>query len=287
MKPSTTVLITGANSGIGRATAQELAAQGATVLMACRNRERGVAALSAVKRATGNDRIELFLADLAVQGEVRALAAEVKERYDRLDVLINNAGVYLAEKATTPAGIEKTFAVNHLASFLLTNLLLGRLEATAVETGEARILTVASEMHRDAALDLDYHRDGSDHYGGKNAYAQSKLANVLFTYALARRLKSTGVTANAVHPGVVSTRIWNRNRDVWSLLARLTKPFMTRPATSAEALTYLATSPELQGVTGKYFKLKKETRSSERSYDRDLAEALWQMSAELTGLRDA
>ena len=286
MSPSQrTVLITGANAGIGRATALELARQGHTVVMACRSPARGEKAQAEIREKSGNSQVDLLLADLASQADVRRLADSFKARYDRLDVLVNNAGLFLTTKQITEDGIEQTFAVNHLAPFLLTNLLLDVLKASA----PARIVNVSSEGHQGARIDFDNLR-GEKSYNWLRAYNQSKLANVLFTYELARRLEGEpapaeagGVTTNAIHPGVVSTRIWNRSLRPITLFMRPFKPFMTRPKTSGEALARLATSPELEGVTGRYFKKKKEAASSSRSYDQALAEKLWQISEEMTG----
>ena len=272
-------LVTGANAGIGKATALELARRGHTVVMACRSRERGERAQAEIRAKSGNDRVDLLLADLARQADVRRLADAFKARYDRLDALIHNAGLFATRQEITEDGIEKTFAVNHLASFLLTHLLLDVLKASA----PARIVNVSSESHQGARIDFGNLR-GERSYNWLRAYGQSKLANVLFTYELARRLDGTDVTTNAIHPGVVSSKIWNRSLHPISLFMRLFKPFMTRPKTSADALARLAVSPELEGVTGRYFKKKKEAASSPRSHDRALAEQLWRVSEEMTGL---
>ena len=272
-------LITGANAGIGKATALELARRDYTVVMACRSRERGEKAQAEIRAKGENDQVDLLLADLASQADVRRLADDFKARYDRLDALVNNAGLFSQSRQLTGDGIEETFAVNHLASFLLTNLLLDVLKRSA----PARIVNVTSEAHQSARIDFDNLR-GEKSYNWLRAYGQSKLANVLFTYALAHRLDGTDVAANAIHPGVVSSRIWNRSLHPISLLIRLFKPFMTRPKTSAEALARLAVAPELEGVTGRYFKKKKEADSSPRSHDAELAEKLWRVSEEMTGL---
>ncbi|MGI9175314.1 MAG: SDR family oxidoreductase [Rhodothermales bacterium] len=271
--------MTGANAGIGKATALELARQGHTVVMACRSQVRGEKAQAEIRAKSGNNRVDLLLADLASQADVRRLADSFKARYSRLDALVNNAGLFSQTRQITEDGIEKTFAVNHLAHFLLTNLLLDVLKASA----PARVVNVSSEGHRGARLDFSNLR-GENGYNWLRAYGESKLANVLFTYELARRLEGTDVTTNAIHPGVVSSRIWNRSLHPISLFMRLFRPFMTRPKTSAEALARLAVAPELEGVTGRYFKKKKEAASSPRSHDQALAEKLWQVSEEMTGL---
>src|SRR5918993_383875 len=195
-------LITGATSGIGRATAMGLANMGAGVVMVGRDRGRGEAAMADIKEKSANTSVDLMLADVSSQEEIRRLADEFKEAYPRLDVLINNAGVFRSERITTADRLETTFAVNHLAYFLLTNLLLDRLKAGA----PSRIVNVASADHSNAAIDFD-DLQGEKGYRGAKAYSQSKLANVLFTYELARRLQGTGVTANCLHPGVIATKL--------------------------------------------------------------------------------
>jgi retinol dehydrogenase 14 len=274
-----TVLITGATSGVGKATAMGLANMGASVVMVGRDRGRGEAAMADIKENSGNASVDLMLADVSSQKEIRRLADEFGEAYPRLDVLINNAGVFRSERITTADGMEATFAVNHLAYFLLTNLLLDRLKAGA----PARIVNVASADHSNATIDFD-DLQGEKRYRGAKAYGQSKLANVLFTYELARRLEGTGVTANCLHPGVVGTNLGSGVSGVFGFMVRALRPLMKSPEKGAETSIYLASSPEVEGLSGRYFIKKAEARSSDVSYDKKLAERLWEASAELTNL---
>lgn len=273
------IMVTGANSGIGKEAALELAARGARLVIVCRNRERGEPALAAIKAQSGNDTVELMTADFESQRQIRDLAAEYLRTHDRLDVLVNNAGLYLSTRHETEDGIEATWAVNHLAPFLLTNLLLDAIKAAA----PARIVTVASDAHRAGAIDFD-DLEMKAKYRWLAAYAQSKLANVVFTYELARRLEGTGVTATCMHPGTVATGIWNRNKNVLNYLLRLFKPFYLSSKKSAEAVVRLAVSSDVEGVTGKYFDKMQQAKSAPVSYDEDLAARLWQVSEAMTGL---
>jgi len=272
-------MITGATSGIGLVTAQALARKGATVIVVARNPERGAATVSRIQRETGNHTVECMIADLSVQAQVRQLATEVQGRFARLDLLINNAGALFGQRQVSAEGIEITFALNHLAYFLLTNLLLDRLQASA----SARIVNVSSEAHRRARLDFA-DVQGRHHYRGWRAYAQSKLANILFTYELARRLEGTAVVTNVLHPGFVATNFGRNNRSITAALWRILQLAAISPEQGAETIIYLASSAEVKDVTGKYFVKQKAVRSSEASYDRAAAERLWQVSAELTGL---
>lgn len=274
-------MVTGANSGIGKATATHLAGRGATVVMVCRSAERGEAARADIQAESGSDAVDLLLADLSVQADIRDLAATFRAEYDRLDVLVNNAGLYLADRQLSADGIEMTFAVNHLAPFLLTNLLLDDLRASA----PARIVNVNSESHRGARLRFG-NLEMEDDYQWIKAYGKSKLANLLFTFELARRLEGTGVTVNALHPGVVGTRIWNHNSNVISLLMRLVKPFLMSPSKSAQHVVRLAADPALAGVSGQYFDKDEERRAADEAYDQDAAQRLWQVSAAMTGLEE-
>ncbi len=274
-----TILVTGANSGIGKATAQLLAEGGARVVMACRNRERGEPARAEIARKSGNDAVELLTADFASQRQIRALAEAFKRAHTRLDVLVNNAGLYLPRRTETEDGVETTWAVNHLAPFLLTNLLLDVIKASA----PARIVNVSSNAHFGNTIHFD-DPGLAENYNWQRAYGQSKLANVLFTYELARRLEGAGVTATCLHPGVVATNIWNRSANPISLIMRPFKLLMTRPARSARAVARLAVDPALEGVTAQYFDEMKERRSSRISYDEDVARRLWDLSEEMTGL---
>ncbi len=272
-------VVTGATSGIGLVTAQALARDGATVIVVARNPERGAATIRRLQQETGNSAVELLIADLSVQAQVRQLANEVQRRFAHLDVLINNAGALFGQRQMTAEGIEMTFALNHLAYFLLTNLLLDRLKASA----SARIVNVSSEAHRGARLDFA-DVQGQHRYRGWRAYAQSKLANILFTYELARRLEGMSIVTNALHPGFVATNFGRNNRSITAALWRILQLAAISPEQGAETIIYLASSAEVKDSTGKYFVKNKAVRSSEASYDRAAAERLWQMSAELTGL---
>lgn len=281
-----TCIVTGANSGIGRVTAEALAAAGASVVMISRSRERGEAAASEVRRATGNDAVELILADLSSQAEVRRAAAEFLAGHDRLDVLVNNAGAMHTSRTVTVDGLETTFATNHLAYFLLTNLLLGTLKASA----PSRIVNVSSAAHYGSHInfaDLQNER----RYSAMRVYGQSKLANVLFTYELARRLEGTGVTANCLHPGVVRTG-FGKNSDgpIGRLLAgaiSIAGAFFISPEEGAETSIYLASSPEVEGVSGLYFAKCKPEDSNVESHDVEVARRLWDESERLTGVAAA
>lgn len=268
-------VVTGANAGIGRATAVALARMGARVGMVSRSRERGEAARAEVARESGSAAVELFVADLSVQAEVRRLAAEIRERCDRLDVLVNNAAVYARRRTLSPDGIELQLAVNHLAPFLLTRLLLELLERSA----PARVVTVSSEAHRAVALEWD-DLQGERRYGGLRAYGAAKLANLLFTRELARRTAETGVAANAVHPGVVGTELLFGGWGPLRLLGR----FMRTPAEGARVVVRAASAPELSGITGRYFRDEREIRPSAAALDDEAARRLWRVSEELTGL---
>jgi retinol dehydrogenase 14 len=275
-----TVLITGGTSGIGRAAAAALAALGARVAITGRDGTRARAAAAAISRETGNSQIDAFVADLSSQAEVRRLAAEVLAAYPRLDVLLNNVGGFWAHRHPTAEGLERTFALNHLAPFLLTNLLLDRLIASA----PARIVTVSSGAHSMGAIDFD-DLMGSRAYSGQSAYSQSKLANVMFTYELARRLEGTGVTATVLHPGMTSTAFGAEDAARgWGPLIAVMRLFMQRPERGADTPVYLASSAEVEGVSGRYFAGRKEKRSNASSYDRAITSRLWRVSTDLVGL---
>src|SRR5262245_48690463 len=272
-------VVTGATSGIGLVTAQALARQNATLIVIARNAERGAATVSRIQQETGNSAVELMVADLSAQDQVRQLAKEIQHRFARLDVLVDNAGAFFARRQLSQDGLEMTFALNHLAYFLLTNLLLDPLRAA----DSARIVNVSSEAHRRARLDFSdlqvQHR-----YTGWRAYARSKLANILFTYELARRLAGTGIVANALHPGFVATNFGRNNRSITAAFFRILQLAAISPEEGAQTIIYLASSPVVKGVTGEYFVKQQVVRSSQASYDRLAAERLWQVSAELTQL---
>ncbi|MCH2501923.1 MAG: SDR family oxidoreductase [Dehalococcoidia bacterium] len=274
-----TCLVTGATDGIGRVTALELAHMGADVVIVGRNQAKCAATAIDMREESGNASVEYLVADLSSQEEVRRLADEFKQRHQRLDVLVNNAGAIHLSRKNSADGIEMTFALNHLSYFLLTNLLLDVLSASA----PARVVNVASSVHMKAKLDLfDVH--APRRYAGLRAYSRSKLCNVLFTYELARRLDGTGITANALHPGLVASNILKNN----GILGRFLNMVLGVKGISAEAgaLTsvYAASSPEMEGVSGKYLDKKQVVRSSTCSYDEADAAALWELSASLTGI---
>ena len=274
-----TVLVTGGSAGIGRATALALAVMGAHLAIACCDRGRAEDAAREI-RAAGAAQVDVFVADLSSQSEVRRLAGEVLQRLSRVDVLVNNVGGYWNTRHVTADGLERTFAVNHLAPFLLTSLLLGRLKQSA----PARVVTVSSNVQALGRIDFeDLQAERS--YSGARAYNQSKLANVLFTYELARRLQGTSVTANALHPGVVRTAFGAEDpRVVQRLLMPVMRPFMKAPARGAATSVYLASAPDLERVTGRFFVGRKPRKSGERSYDRTAAARLWQVSADLAAV---
>ena len=272
------VLITGGTSGIGRAAATAFAAMGAEVVVTGRNGERGEAALAGIRRDSGSEKVSLVLADLAVQAEVRGLADTFRERHDRLDVLVNNAGLIQARRTLTPDGIELTLAVNHLAPFLLTNLLLGLLEKSA----PSRVITVASEARRSAEIDFD-DLQSERRYRAFPVYGMTKRANILFTYELAERLEGTGVVANCVHPGGVNTSFGGKERSPGILLFRAFKPFMRTPEQGADTVIYLASSPEAAEMTGKYLADREEVSPAEPR-DAVAQKRLWEASEALTKL---
>jgi retinol dehydrogenase-14 len=285
MTPTTTAmhdkicLVTGATSGIGKAAATALAAQGATVILGCRNRDKGEAVKREIAGLTGNNSLDLMVADLASIASTRAGAADILARYPRLHVLINQAGLYLNERTVTPDGLETVFVVNHLSYFLLTNLLLPALKAGA----PARVVNGSGGIEGAGKIDFD-DLQGAKKFSPFKALAQSKLANFLFTHELARRLAGTGVTANIMQPGGVKTELGKGQGGFFGLLLRLSRPFFLTPEQGADTLVWLATAPELETTTGGYFVKRRPAKSSARSHDEALAAKLWQVSAELTGL---
>ena len=273
-----TVLVTGGTGGIGKATAVGLAGLGARVGITGRDRARGEAAAADVRAASGNPAVDVFTADLSAQAEVRRLVGEVLDAYPRLDVLVNNVGGFWAHRHETVDGLEHTFALNHLAPFLLTHLLLDRLTASA----PARVVTVSSGAHATGRIDFD-DLQGSTAYSGQRAYAASKLANVMFTYELARRLDGTGVTSTVLHPGVVRTNFGAEDQAGIKAILPLVRPFLKTPAAGAATTIYVASSTAVDGVTGRYFANRKPKTSSKASYDTAAAARLWQVSADLVG----
>jgi NAD(P)-dependent dehydrogenase (short-subunit alcohol dehydrogenase family) len=275
-----TVLVTGGTGGIGKATAIGLARLGARVGITGRDITRAEAAAADIRAASNNADVDAFAAEMSSQTEVRRLAREVLERYPRLDVLVNNVGGFWTHRHVTADGLERTFALNHLAPFLLTNLLLDRLIASA----PARIVTVSSGAHTTGSLDFD-DLQAEQKYSGQQAYNASKLANVMFTYELARRLEGTGVSATVLHPGVVSTAFGAEDQSaLFTVLVPLLRPFMKTTAQGAATSIYLASSAQVEGLTGQYFANRKPKKSSKSSYDTAAARRLWQVSADLVNL---
>src|SRR5918996_1675083 len=274
-----TVLVTGASGGIGKATALGLATMGAHIAIIGRDRGRTEGAAREIRTA-GSGQVDVFVGDLSSQSEVRRLADEVLQSLPRIDVLVNNVGGYWNTRHVTPDGLERTFALNHLAPFLLTNLLLDRLKQSA----PARVVTVASHAQAMGRIDFD-DLQAERSYSGARAYNQSKLANVLFTYELARQLQATPVTANTLHPGLVNTSFGAEDPSrVQRLLVPFMRPFMKTPAQGAATPIHMASAPDLEQVTGRYFVNSKPKRSAKRSYDEATAARLWQVSADLVGL---
>jgi NAD(P)-dependent dehydrogenase (short-subunit alcohol dehydrogenase family) len=265
-------VVTGASSGIGKATANGLAELGATVVMVCRDQERGEAAKAEIEAASSARSVDLFLADLSVQSSIRLLAHVLQERYPQIHVLINNAGIASKRRSITADGIETTFAVNYLAAFLLTNLLLERLKVSA----PSRIVNVSSMLH--SPLDFS-DLQSEQHF--RRAYSRSKFALILFTYELARRLQGTGVTANCLNPGFVAS---NLSRNEPSLVRWMVRHIAASPEKGAKTSLYLASSPEVQKLSGKYYSHSREIRSSSATCDEVASRRLWEMSAALTKL---
>jgi NAD(P)-dependent dehydrogenase (short-subunit alcohol dehydrogenase family) len=273
------VMVTGATNGIGYVTARELARMGAEVVLVSRSAARCQAAVEKIQAETGNQWVSYLAADLSSQAQIRSLVGDFLRRYDRLDVLVNNAGAYITRRQDSVDGIEMTFALNHLNYFLLTHLLLDALKASP----SGRIVNVSSDAHLGARIifeDLQLKRG----YNGWQAYARSKLANVLFTYELARCMEGSAVTANVLHPGFVATGFARNNGLLFDIGMRLTTLFALTPEQGAQTSIYLASSPEVEGVSGQYFRNKKAGRSSPVSYDQTVARRLWQTSAEMVAL---
>ncbi|GMQ98916.1 MAG: SDR family oxidoreductase [Acidimicrobiia bacterium] len=271
-----TVMITGANSGIGRATAMSIAGMGADVVMICRDRDRGEQAMQDIA-AQGDGSVELLIADLSSQKQIRQVAAEFLSEGRPLHVLVNNAGVTLNNRSETEDGVESTFAINHIGPFLLTDLLLDVLK----ENAPSRIVTVSSSAHMMGGLDFE-DINSENKYGGMRVYGKSKLANILFTSELARRLEGTGVTANAAHPGPVASNFGRNNDGPMRMMVKMMAPFIRSTERGAETSIYLATSPEVEGITGKYFFNSKEKQPSKAARSDEDAQRLWQISADMT-----
>ena len=272
-------LITGASGGIGLEAAKALAGMGATVVLVGRDPGRTEAAVSAVRAAAPGAAVDWLKADLTSLQSVRDLAATFKARYPRLDVLLNNAGLIIDRREVTVDGLEATMATNHFAPFLLTNLLLDVLKASA----PSRIINVSSEAHRTGKVDFDDLQSERGYFGFR-VYGTSKLANILFTRALAKRLRGTGVTANALHPGVVRTGFGHNTKGFFRHIVKLGAPFMISAEKGARTSIYLASSPGVESVSGEYFYKRRPMKASSAARDDALAERLWQVSAQLTGV---
>ncbi len=271
-------LVTGATAGIGKITATALAAQGAQVIIAGRNQAKAEATVQQIIAETGNAAVDFLLADFTDLQTVRDLASTFRQRYDRLNVLVNNAGTFCNTRHRTPLGVEKTFLVNHLAPFLLTNLLLDVIKRSA----PARIINVSSDAYKSGPQhfdDLEFNR----FYFGIQAYGRSKLANILFTNQLDRRLAGSGVTVNALHPGHVATDIWSTNFSIFGpTLKKLVGRFALTPEEGADNTIYLASSPDVVNVSGKYFEKRVATQTTAITYDLNTAQKLWAVSEQLT-----
>jgi retinol dehydrogenase-14 len=277
------VLITGGTGGIGKATAIGLATMGARVGITGRDLARAEQAAADIRAASGNAAVDAFAADLTSQAEVRRLALEVLDAYTRLDVLINNVGGFWAHRHPTADGLERTFALNHLAPFLLTNLLLDRLKASA----PARVVTISSGAQSMGRIDFG-DLQGARAYSGQRAYNQSKLASIMFTNELARRLRGTGVTATSLHPGVVRTNFGAEDQArFFAIISRVVLPLLKTPAQGAETSIYLASSPDVASVSGQFFANRKPKIANKLAYDTDTTARLWQVSAHLVGIAGA
>jgi NAD(P)-dependent dehydrogenase (short-subunit alcohol dehydrogenase family) len=274
-----TCLITGATDGIGYMTAQALAQQGATVIIVGRNQNKCETTVSNIKQQTGNHNVEYMVADLSSIKDIYRLAPEFLSRHQRLDVLVNNVGAIFMSRQESVDGLEMTFALNHVSYFLVTHLLLDMLRASA----PARIVNVSSMAHKYTKINFD-NLQGQRKYSGMEIYSQSKLANILFTYELARRLEGTGITANALHPGVVSSNFAMNNGFQGRVMRKAMDVASINVTEGAQTSVYLATSPEVEGITGKYFDNCKPVPSSKYSYDVEAARRLWDISITMTGL---
>ncbi len=278
MDQNSVVIVTGASAGIGKAAAAELAKTNAQIVMLCRDRTRGEQALREVRAQSGSSNLTLMLCDLGSQKSIEAFCLAFRKKYSRLDVLINNAGVAMFKRRVTADGYEAHFGVNHLGAFLLTNRLLDLLIASA----PSRIVNVSSNTHANGRIFFD-DVNLTNNYRPWRAYEQSKLANIMFTYSLAEQLAGTGVVANCLHPGAVATSIGvNRSTHFAKIIRRIIKPFFLTAEKGAQTVVYLAASPEIQGITGKYFYRKQPVPSSKLSYDKAAAKRLWDLSEQMT-----
>ncbi len=276
-----TILLTGGTNGIGKVAALELAKMRAEVVIVGRNPQKTEQIVQRIKAESGNPHVEYLVADLSSMQQVREVGQKFLQKYPHLHVLVNNAGAIFANRKLTVDGYERTFALNHLAYFLLTNLLLNRIIASA----PARIINVSSDAHEGAIMDFDDLQNEHHYgYGGYRSYGQSKLANLLFTYELAMRLAGTAVTVNAVHPGAVATGFGENNGGAMRVGMRIFHQFSLTPQQGADTLVYLASSPEVEGITGKYWTKCHAIKSSPVSYDDTAQKRLWSVSAQLTGI---
>lgn len=276
------VLVTGATNGIGYEAAKTAAGMGAMIVGVGRNPQKCADSAAQITRLTGNAAVEFLVADLSMQAQVRQVADEFKRKYDRLDVLLNNAGGYFAKREVSQDGIEMTWALNHLNYFLLTDLLLDVIKASA----PARIVNVSSGAHTGAKRINFEDVEFKTGYSGWSAYSHSKLANVMFTYELARRLEGTKVTANALHPGFVATGFGHNNGGVMRTgMSLIQKLVAKQPEQGAATSVYLASSSEVEGVTGRYFDDSKEKRSSGASYDVSAQQRLWELSEQMVRVK--
>jgi NAD(P)-dependent dehydrogenase (short-subunit alcohol dehydrogenase family) len=278
-----TCLITGSTSGIGKEIAIGLAKMKANVILVGRNKEKCQATLEEICRTasigTNKNQVSYLLADLSSQASIHQLADQFLDNYESLDILINNAGVFLSRRFTTVDGIEYTFAVNHLASFLLTNLLFERIKASS----PSRIITTSSVAHRGAYINFDNLQFERGRYNGVEAYRQSKLANILFTKELARRSKGSGVTSNCFHPGGVRTNLVQNSPWYYRLIWAIINPFLVSPMKGADTAIYLASSSKVAEISGEYFVNRMPVSPSGLANDHDVAARLWKISEELTG----
>ncbi|MBC6989728.1 SDR family oxidoreductase [Hymenobacter sp. BT491] len=278
-----TAIVTGASSGLGLVTARELARRGARVALVCRNPDKAEQARALIEQAIGPEaKLDILLCDLSLIANVRALADDIKSRYDKVDILVNNAGIMPGQFTLTSEGHELSWATNHLAPFALTNLLLPLM----LEAKQARIITVASDTYRLGQIEFSQEaRNAPDKYSSLTAYCDSKLANILFTNELSHRLELTGITANCLHPGMVNTGLINPNSSLlMKALWWIAKPFMISPERGARTSIYLAASPDVASISGKYFKGSKVTTPSAAAQNRLDATRLWRISEEETGI---
>jgi NAD(P)-dependent dehydrogenase (short-subunit alcohol dehydrogenase family) len=271
-----TAIITGGTNGIGFITARELARMGAQVIIISRNKEKCQSAAEQIKKTTGNNNVESIAADLSLMSDVRQAGYEFKQKHSRLEILVNNAGAVFFQRQVTSDGLEMTFALNHLSYFLLTHLLLDILKNSA----PSRIINVSSDSHQGATINFD-DLMGEKHYSGYGAYGASKLANIMFTYELAERLSGTQVTTNALHPGFVATGFGKNNGGFVNLGINVAHLFARKPEKGAETSIYLASSPEVEGISGKYYTDCKAVNSNSASYDKKSQKLLWEKSLEI------